>query len=191
MTKTQQFHIIRVITFINQKKIATPKARINHFIKAPEVRVVDTDGKMLGIMKLGEALALAQEKQVDLVEISPNATPPVTKLLDYDKYRYQQEKTAQEAKKKIKKVTVKNIRLSVRIGQHDLEFKVKQANEFLSEGNKAKVDIVMRGREQAHPNLAFDLATKFQKLITVENVVEAFPKKMGNTVSFTIGPKTK
>lgn len=146
---------------------------------------------MLGVMKLGEALALAQERQVDLVEISPNAAPPVTKLLDYDKYRYQQEKTAQEAKKKVKKVTLKILRLSVRIGQHDLEFKTKQANAFVGEGNKVKIDIVMRGREQAHPNLAFDMAEKVKTLLTVEHVMETRPTKMGNTVSMLIGPKTK
>jgi translation initiation factor IF-3 len=146
---------------------------------------------MLGVMKLSDALALANEKQIDLVEISPNANPPVTKLLDYDKYRYQQEKTAQEARKKIKKISVKIIRLSVRIGQHDIDFKVKQANEFLGEGNKVKIDIVMRGREQAHPQLAFDLASKVQTLITVPFVLETRPSKMGNTVSMLVGPKTK
>lgn len=142
-------------------------------------------------MKLSDALALANERQVDLVEISPNANPPVTKLLDYDKYRYQQEKTAQEARKKIKKIAVKNIRLSVRIGDHDLGFKTKKANEFLAEGNKVKIDIVMRGREQAHPQLAFELATKVQSLITTEFVLESRPNKMGNTVSMLLGPKTK
>jgi translation initiation factor IF-3 len=142
-------------------------------------------------MKLSDALALAQERQVDLVEISPNANPPVAKLLDYDKYRYQQEKTAQEARKKIKKVTVKIIKLSVRIGQHDLAFKTKKVNEFLAEGNKVKVDIVMRGREQAHPQLAFEMANKVQTLITVEFTVESHPKKMGNTVSMLLSPKNK
>jgi translation initiation factor IF-3 len=146
---------------------------------------------MLGVMKLSDALALANERQIDLVEISPNANPPVTKLLDYDKYRYQQEKTAQEAKKKIKKVTVKNIRLSVRIGQHDLEFKSKQANEFLTDGNKVKIDIVMKGREQAHPQLAFEMANKVLSLLTAEHNVETRPNKMGNTVSMIVSPKTK
>jgi translation initiation factor IF-3 len=146
---------------------------------------------MLGVMKLGEALALANERQIDLVEISPTATPPVCKLLDYDKYRYQQEKAAQEARKNLKRITVKNIRLSVRIGGHDRDFKVKQANEFLGEGNKVKIDVVMRGREQAHPQLAFDLMNKVQALITVEFIVESRPNKMGNTVSMLLGPKTK
>ena len=155
------------------------------------MRVIDDEGKMLGILKLHDALALAQEKGVDLVEVSPNANPPVVKLLDYDKYRYQQEKAAQEAKKKIKKVTVKGIRLSVRIGQNDLNFKAKQANEFISEGNKVKLDVQMRGREQAHPNLAFDLVKKFQELITVPYSLESGPVKMGNTVSILIAPQSK
>jgi translation initiation factor IF-3 len=182
-----------LVTFspFKSKKIAIPRARINHFIKTPEVRLLDSDGSMLGVMKLSEALALAQERQIDLVEISPNAAPPVCKLLDYDKYRYQQEKTAQEARKKIKKVTVKNIRLSVRIGQHDVEFKTKQANEFLAEGNKVKIDVVMRGREQAHPQLAFEMIEKVKTLITVDHVIETRPSKMGNTVSMLVGPKPK
>ena len=142
-------------------------------------------------MKIEEALALAREREVDLVEISPQAKPPVVKLLNYDKYRYQQEKQAQEAKKKVKKVTMKGIRLSVRIGEHDVNFKVKQAIEFITEGNKVKVDVVMRGREQAHPELAFDLIKKFQSLITVPFVKEAGPTKMGNTVSIIIGPQSK
>jgi len=146
---------------------------------------------MVGIMKIEEALALANEREVDLVEISPQAKPPVVKLLNYDKYRYQQEKQAQEAKKKVKKVTLKGIRLSVRIGEHDVNFKAKQAVQFLTEGNKVKVDVVMRGREQAHPELAFDLIKKFQTLITVPFVKEAGPTKMGNTVSIIVGPLAK
>ncbi len=142
-------------------------------------------------MKTEEALALAREQEVDLVEISPNARPPVVKLLNYDKYRYQQEKLAQDAKKKAKKVTVKGIRLSVRIGEHDLSFKSKKTIEFITEGNKVKVDVVMRGREQAHPELAFELIKKFQSLITVPFVTETGPSKMGNTVSIIVGPQSK
>lgn len=167
------------------------KARINHQIKAAEVRVIDDSGKMVGVMKLSDALSLAEEREVDLVEISPQANPPVVKLLNYDKYRYQQEKAAQEAKKKVKKVTMKEIRLSVRIGINDLNFKAKQASEFMSEGNKVKADVRMRGREQAHAELAFDLIKKFQTLITIPFVKEAGPTKMGNTVSIIISPQIK
>lgn len=157
----------------------------------PEVRVIDAEGKMVGIMKIEEALALAHEREVDLVEISPQARPPVVKLLNYDKYRYQQEKAAQEAKKKVKKVTIKGIRLSVRIGSNDLNFKAKRTAEFIGSGNKVKVDVVMRGREQAHPELAFDLIKKFQTLVSIPFVKEAGPTRMGNTVSIIIGPLAK
>ena len=155
------------------------------------MRVIDADGKMVGIMKIEEALALARENEVDLVEISPQAKPPVVKLLNYEKYRYQQEKAAQEAKKKVKKVTIKGVRLSVRIGEHDLNFKAKQTGEFLTEGNKVKIDVVMRGREQAHPDLAFDLIRKVQTLITIPFMKEAGPTRMGNTVSIIVAPPLK
>ncbi len=155
------------------------------------MRVIDQDGKMVGIMPTSEALKLAVEQQIDLVEISPQAKPPVVKLLDYDKYRYQQEKLQQQAKKKVKKVAVKGIRLSVRIGEHDLHFKAKKSNEFIADGDKVKVDVVMRGREQAHPNLAYDLINKFLALITVPHNKEAGPTKMGNTVSVIIAPPLK
>lgn len=167
------------------------RTRVNHQIKVPEVRVIDDAGKMVGIMKTSEALQLALDRQVDLVEISPQANPPVVKLLDYDKYRYQQEKAAQEAKKKVKKVTVKGIRLSVRIGQHDLEFKAKQATGFITDGNKVKLDVQMRGREQAHPELAFELIKKFPTLLKVPFVIESGPSRMGGMVSLILSPQSK
>ena len=143
---------------------------------------------MLGIMKTEEALALAREQEVDLVEVSPAAKPPVVKLLDFDKYRYQQEKAAQEARKRVKKVSIKNVRLSVRIGEHDLNFKAKKAVEFLGEGDKIKIDVVMRGREQAHPELAFELMDRFQTMLTVPFVKESGPSRMGGTITIIIGP---
>ncbi|MBI3952727.1 MAG: translation initiation factor IF-3 [Candidatus Doudnabacteria bacterium] len=169
--------------------MSVPKVRINHQIKAPEVRVIDDQGKMVGIMKLSDALSLALDQGVDLVEVSPQAKPPVVKLLNYDKFRYQQEKAAQEARKKVKRVTLKEVKLSIRISQHDLDFKAKKADEFLSEGNKVKVDVQMRGREQAHPQLAYELMKKFQALLTVGNILEAGPARMGGTVSIILAPK--
>ena len=139
-------------------------------------------------MKTEEALALAREQEVDLVEVSPAAKPPVVKLLDFDKYRYQQEKAAQEARKRVKKVSIKNVRLSVRIGEHDLNFKAKKAVEFLGEGDKIKIDVVMRGREQAHPELAFELMDRFQTMLTVPFVKESGPSRMGGTITIIIGP---
>lgn len=176
---------------IKNKAIAAPKARINHQIKAPEVRVIDDSGKMVGVMKLHEALQLGEERGVDIVEVSPHANPPVVKLLNYDKFRYQQEKLSQQAKKKVKKVTVKIIRMTVRIGEHDLNFKTKQASGFLSEGHKVKIDVTMKGREQAHPELAFNLINKFRAMIKTEFILESGPSRMGGTVSILIGPESK
>lgn len=183
--------MIRLLKIIKFTKISALKTRINNQIKAPELRVIDENGKMIGILKTHEALQLSLEKGVDLVEISPNANPPVAKLLNYDKFRYQQEKLAQEAKKKIKKITVKMIRMSVRIGANDLNFKAKQATEFITDGNKVKVDVVMRGREQAHSELAFDLIKKFEQTVAIPHLKESGPTKMGNTVSIIIGPLSK
>jgi translation initiation factor IF-3 len=164
------------------------KARINHQIAVPEVRVIDENGKMVGILKTSDALQMALDRDVDLVEISPTAKPPVVKLLDFDKYRYQQEKAAQEARKKVKKISVKGIRLSVRIGQHDLDFKAKRADQFLSDGNKVKLDVQMRGREQAHPELAFDLIKKFPTLLKSPHFVESGPSRLGPIVSLLLSP---
>jgi translation initiation factor IF-3 len=157
----------------------------------PEVRVIDAEGKMVGILKIEEALAMAREQEVDLVEISPQAKPPVAKLLNFDKYRYQQEKLAQEARKKVKKITLKEVRLSVRIGDHDLNFKAKKASEFMGEGHKIKADIRMRGREQAHPELAFEVLKRFQGLLTSPFKVESGPTKLGSTISIIISPEVK
>lgn len=137
---------------------------------------------------MSEALALALGRELDLIEVSPHAAPPVTKILDFGKYRYQQEKAQREANKKIKKVTIKGIRLSVRIGTHDLTVKAKQADEFLTAGHKINAEVRMRGREQAHANLAFDLLRKFQGSLTVPTTIEAGPKRMGPIVSLLLAP---
>ena len=164
------------------------KTRVNHQIQAPEVRVVTEEGEQLGVMKISQALSLANEHGLDLVEVSPLAKPPVVKLIDFDKFKYQQRKVEQQQKKKAKKVEVKTLRLSVRIGQHDMEVRARQATEFLGEGNLVKIELRMRGREQAYTDLAHNQIRKFQSMITAPNRVEVPPRKMGNTISMTIAP---
>ena len=167
------------------------KTRFNHQIQAPEVRVITDDGKQIGILKLREALALAEEHGLDLVEISPNANPPVTKLISYDKFRYQQKKQEQQQKKNAKKIEVKTVRLSARIGTHDLLVKAKQADEFLHDGDLVKVELRMRGREQAFADLAHKQIEAFRNALTAQYRVESDSKKMGNTLTMTLAPSTK
>lgn len=130
-----------------------PKAEIKNFfinqqIKAPRLRVIDENGEMLGELSLFEALQKAQEAGLDLVEVSPKANPPVAKIMDYKQYRYQTEKYLRKQKVKQKKIETKGIRLSLRIGQHDLDTKTTQAKKFLADGNKIKVELILKGREK-------------------------------------------
>ncbi len=161
---------------------------INHQIKAPEVRVITEDGQQFGILKLSDAMTLAEEHGLDLVEISPNAQPPVVKLIGYDKFRYQQKKLEQQQKKKAKKIEVKTVRLSAKIASHDIQTKARQADGFLTEGDLVKVELRMRGREQAFVEIAQQQVKAFQEALTVPYRVEVPAKKMGNTLSMTIAP---
>jgi len=162
------------------------KVRLNLQIKAPEVRVVTEDGQQLGVMKLSEALKLAQEHGLDLIEVAPNALPPVCKIIDFAKYKYQQKKAETEAKKKAKKTEVKTIWLSTRISQHDMEVKAKKVDEFLTDGDVVRIELRMRGREQAFPDLARAQLTNFLKLISHAHKLEMPMKRMGGTFSLTI-----
>jgi len=179
------------LIFKTETDIAIIRVRVNEKIKAPQVRVIDEGGKMLGVMSSDEALAMAREKGLDLIEVSPKANPPVVKVLSYDKYRYHLEKTLRQQKKNQKRVEVKGIRLSVRIGVHDLEFKAKQAEKFLADGNKAKIDLILRGRERANISYAFEVLKKFLEAIKFPHVTEQIPKRMGNVISAIIGPKVQ
>lgn len=165
------------------------KARINHQITAREVRVVSEAGEQVGVMPLSQALNLAGEQDLDLVEIAPNAQPPVVKLINFDKFRYQQKKAEQQQRKNAKRVEVKTVRLSVRIGQHDIQTKAKQANGFLEEGNIIKIELRMRGREQAYVDLAETQIKAFLSQLTNPYRTEVPVKKMGNTLSTTIAPQ--
>lgn len=145
---------------------------------------------MLGVMATSAALDLAKGQGLDLIEVSPKAAPPVAKILSYDKYRYQQEKREQQQKKKQKKVEVKGVRISVRIGAHDMEFKAKLADKFLTLGNKVKIDMFLRGREKANTDFALGIMNKFLGVISVPYTKEQEPKRVGGMISAIISPKT-
>ena len=152
--------------------------------------MIDVDGKMVGIMPTPQALELARSQGLDLIEVSPKASPPVVRILSYDKYRYHLDKAMRQQKKKQKRIEVKGIRISVRIGEHDLSFKAEQTQKFLLKGNKVKIELMLRGRERANIDFAFSVFEKFMGSIPPEYVTEQHPKKLGNIISAVIPPKT-
>jgi len=152
---------------------------MNQEIRSPEIRVLDEDGTALGIMDVPKALSLAKEKGLDLIEIAPKANPPVCRIMDYGKYLYHKAKQDRIQKAKQKKVEMKGVRLSVRTGQHDLEFKAKKVQEFLDEGDKVKIDMVLKGREKAHFDFAEEKLKVFLALlgtVKYEQVVKRTPQ---------------
>lgn len=165
--------------------------RINEMIRVREVRLIDDEGNQKGIVPTLEALKLAKEKDLDLVEVSPNANPPVCKILDYGKYRFEQEKKLRDAKKNQKVLKLKEIRMQPKIGSGDLDTKAKHIQEFLDEGDKVKVTIRFRGRELAHTDLGYNVLQEVLKRLTSAYVVEKQPAMDGKTMSMTISAKAK
>lgn len=156
--------------------------RVNERIKAEEVLVVTETNERIGPLSIADALVLAQEKGFDLVEVSPKAVPPVCRLIDYGQFKYQKEKEARKQKAQSKEVETKGIRLSVRIGEHDLEVRHQQAKKFLEKGNKINIELRMRGREKAHKDIAESVIQKF-----VEMLKKDFPIKYEQTIQFQGG----
>jgi translation initiation factor IF-3 len=164
------------------------KTKVNHQITAREVRLINEHGEQIGVMPLSQALTLAHENGLDLVEVSPNAQPPVAKLIDVAKFRYQQKKIEQQQKKKAKRTEVKTIWISMRISEHDMQVKAKKIMEFLTDGDLVKIELRMRGREQAFGDLAQKQMQTFLSFITTPYRVEVPGKRMGGTISTTVAP---
>ncbi len=165
--------------------------RINEQIRVREVRLIDDQGEQKGIVPTIEALRMAKDIDLDLVEVSPNANPPVCKILNYGKYRFEQEKKLRESKKAQKVLKLKEIRMQPKIGSGDLDTKAKHVQEFLDEGNKVKVTIRFRGRELAHTELGYDVLNEVLKRLTSAYVVEKQPAMDGKFMSMTIATKAK
>ena len=162
---------------------------INEDIRDKEVRVIAADGSQLGVMDTREAQRLSIEQNLDLVKIAPQATPPVCRIMDYGKYRFEQAKREKEAKKNQKVIEIKEIRLSLNIDIGDLNTKVKQATKVLQEGNKLKVSIRFRGREMAHPEIGHEVMKKFTEAVAEHGVVEKPPKLEGRHMLMFIAAK--
>ncbi len=154
------------------------RIRINHFIKAPELRVITDDGENLGVIAIGEALKQAQNRNLDLIEISPNATPPVAKIMDYGKFQYDEKKKQKVAKSRTQTSDLKNIQVKIGTGEHDLELKAKKASEWLSEGHRVKIDLYLIGRSKYMDiNFHKERMDRIFKLITTEYKIVMPPTK--------------
>lgn len=162
---------------------------INEEIRDREVRVIDANGEMLGVMPTKEAQKLADEKSLDLVKVSPNAKPPVCKILDYGKFRYEEMRRVKEAKKNQKAVVIKEIRMSVRVEEHDIMVKVKNCIKFLEQGNRVKVSIRFRGREMAYTDQGRGVLLDFAERVTDYGTVDKPPKMEGRSMVMFLSPK--
>ncbi len=164
---------------------------VNEEISAPEVRLIGDDGEQLGIMPAAEALKIAESKEMDLVMIAAGGKPPVCKIMDYGKYRFEQSKREKEAKKKQRVIEIKEIRMSPSIGENDFNTKLRAGQKFLAEGNRLKVTIRFRGREMAHTNLGEQLLKDYAAKCTDVAAMDKNPKLEGRNMSMFLSPRAK
>jgi translation initiation factor IF-3 len=171
--------------------LAEKELRINEIIRVREVRLIDADGNQKGIVPTIQALQMARDAELDLVEVAPQAQPPVCKILDYGKYKFELEKKNRESRKHQKQIRIKEIRMQPKIDEHDLEFKTRHIREFLDEGNKVKVTVRFRGRELAHTELGKDVLDKILVMLEDSFLVEKPAQMEGRTMSILLNPKGK
>jgi len=171
-----------------QRKTKPKGPRANNRINSPEVQVIASNGENLGIINTNKAISMAKEEGLDLIEIAPNAKPPVCKIIDMGKYKYEAQKKANKAKKRQKKIELKEIKLRPVTETHDYNFKLKNALKFLSKGDKVKFTIRFKGRELQHSNLGHDLMNKIQEDIKLAGKVEMNPKFDGRQMIMVIQP---
>lgn len=181
--------------FILQKNLGRcctiKELQINEEIRDREVRLIDVEGEQLGVTPIRKALEIAEDRKLDLVKIAPNAKPPVCKIMDYGKYKYEQSKREKEARKNQKVINVKEVRLSPNIESHDLNVKANQAIKFLKSGDKVKVSVRFRGREMGHTQLGKDVLNDFAKITKEVGVVDKPAKLEGRSMVMYLGPKTE
>ena len=163
---------------------------VNEKIRSPEVRVVNSEGKQLGVMSVKEAIRIAREEDSDLVEVAPNSKPPVCKIMDYGKYKYEQSKKAQEAKKSQTIIQVKEVKIRPKTEEHDLQYKLRNIRRFLGSGNKAKICVIFKGREIAHKERGTMMLERVAKEIEDVGVIEQKPKLEGRNMTMIIAPKS-
>jgi translation initiation factor IF-3 len=163
--------------------------RINEQIRVPEVRLIGAEGEQVGVMATREALAQAAELHLDLVEVAPQASPPVCRIMDYGKFKYQQSKKQQEARRRQTIIQVKEIKVRPKIEEHDMGFKLKNTRKFLGEGDKVKISVIFRGREIAHTDRGFKILSQMAEALADVGTVEQAPRLEGRNMSMIVTPK--
>ncbi len=163
--------------------------RVNDMIRAPSIRLIGAAGEQIGVVTVREAIVKAEEAGLDLVEISPNAEPPVCKIMDFGKYKYELQKKANEARKKQKVIEIKEIKIRPTIEEHDYQVKLRAARRFLEEGNKVKMTLRFRGREMSHQNLGMEVLQRMEKDLSDLGKVESPPRMEGRQVQMVMGPQ--
>ncbi len=163
--------------------------RVNEDIRVPQVRLIDQDGEMIGVLSARDALLRAYEVGLDLLEISPNAVPPVCKITDYGKYKYEQQKKANEARKRQKVVELKEIKVRPNIDDHDYDVKMRQMKEFIGDGDKVKVTLRFRGREMAHQDLGLKVLDRIRTELAEATKVESMPRLENRQMIMVLAPK--
>src|SRR6476646_587653 len=171
--------------------IAAEDPRINDRIRAREVRLIGSDGSQLGVQPLPAALQMAREQDFDLVEVAPNADPPVCKIMDYERYKYEQQQKRKESKRKATQVVIKEMKFRPKIDQHDYSTKMRHVERFLGEGNKVKLTIMFRGREMAHRELGLRILERIADEVGEIAIVESAPRQDGRNMTMVLHPLKK
>jgi len=171
-----------------ERAISSKDQRINEEIRVPEVRLIDEDGAQLGVISIDEALRIARTRETDLVEVAPNAEPPVCRLMDYGKFLYERSKREREARRSQKQTEVKEIRLRPKTGEHDIAYKIRDARRFLQRGAKVKVRIRFRGREITHPEVAKELLDRIAEELSDVAEIEKSGEMEGRTMLMILSP---
>ena len=180
-----------LIAFDRTRSRRDDRVRTNHRIRVPEIRVIDEDGTQLGIMAPAQAVTIAREKGLDLVEISPTAVPPVCRIMDFGKYQYTEQKKARQARKHQKVIELKEIKFRPKVDEHDYQFKKKHIERFIGEGDKVKATIFFRGREMAHPEIGRRILERLIDDLADLAVPENSPRQEGNQMHTILSQKRK
>jgi translation initiation factor IF-3 len=173
-----------------KEKEREKRVRVNEQIRLPEIRVIDAEGKQLGILQTQEALKMAEEQGLDLVEIAPTSRPPVCKIMDFGKFKYEQSKKARESKKKQHTTHLKEIKIRPKIEEHDLQFKLRNAEKFLTDRDKVKITVVFRGREMEHMDMGRKILERIVTQFANIAIIEKDAVQVGKMISMILGPRS-